>query len=283
MVTIKNFDVIIDYSEYVIYTPLVPLFLEGRLVVVARAGDQSARLKMWQRDYLIHFGEFIMNGQKKLKLLLCPGYIRGVYIIRELLGGPSSEICEVVGAMPDNRRRNGKHRFWQYLADEDKEKAEKMVLDPLNEAGIPVCSERAGTDEAFDFVSKYRADIAVLANFGDIVPLRIINQFKLGMYNTHASDLPKYAGGRPYEDAINAGETDFWVSLHEVDEGVDTGHVMMKIGPLPIFTDAKPMDLYRIGIWPTLFLIRNFLMQVYKSQDTFRNVDTRREFFKVVS
>lgn len=223
-----------------------------------------------------------MEGSKKLKVLLCPGYIRGVYVIQELLFGPTSEICEVVAALADNRHRNGKYRFWQYLTDAEKDKAEAMVLKPLQEAEIPVCDALSRTDTALDFVLEHKADIAILANFGDIVPLRIIKEFPLGMYNTHASDLPKYAGGTPYEDAINAGETHFWISLHEVDEGVDTGHVMMKIGPFPIYSGAAPMDLYPIGVWPTVFLIRNFLQEVYKSTEIFRNTDKRRSFFKVV-
>lgn len=224
-----------------------------------------------------------MGGSEKLKVLLCPGYIRGVYVIQELLFGPTSEICEVVAAIPDNRNRNGKFRFWQYLADEEKDRAEAMVLKPLEEANIPVCNALSKTETALNFVWEHKADIAILANFGDIVPWNVIKEFPLGMYNTHASDLPKYAGGKPYEDAINAGETHFWISLHEVDEGVDTGHVMMKIGPLPIYHGAKPMDLYPIGVWPTVFLIRNFLQEVCKSSETFRNTDKRRSFFKIVN
>lgn len=220
---------------------------------------------------------------EKLKVFLCPGYIRGVYTIHELLFGPLSQICEVVAAMPDNRHRNGKFRFWQYLTDAEKDQAEDMVLKPLEEADIPICNALSKTEQALNFVLKYQADIAILANFGDIVPKNIIKEFPLGIYNTHASDLPKYAGGTPYEDAIRAGETHFWISLHEVDEGVDTGHVMMKIGPLSIYQGARPMDLYPIGIWPAMFLIRNFLQEVYKSPETFRNLKTRRSFFKIVN
>lgn len=224
-----------------------------------------------------------MTRTEKLKVLLCPGYIRGVYTIQEFLYGPTSEICDVVAAIPDNRHRNGKFRFWQYLSDAEKDQAEAMVMKPLQDAGIPVCTALSKTDTAMKFVSKHQADIAILANFGDIVPLNIIRQFKLGIYNTHASDLPKYAGGTPYADAIEAGETHFWISLHEVDEGVDTGHVMMKIGPLPIYHGAKPMDLYPVGVWPTVFLIRSFLQEVYKSQETFQNIDKRQSFFKIVN
>ena len=224
-----------------------------------------------------------MEKTDKLKVLLCPGYIRGVYVIGELLSGPLSEICSVVAALPDNRKRNGKFRFWQYLTEEEKDTAENMVIDPLERAGVPVCNALSKTDIAHNFVAEYKPDIGILANFGDIVPENIIEQFPLGIYNTHASDLPKYAGGTPYADAIDAGETHFWISLHEVDKGVDTGHVMMKIGPFPIYPGTKPMDLYPIGVWPTMFLIRSFLQEVYKSPDTFRDANKRRLFRRIIN
>ena len=109
-----------------------------------------------------------MENRDKLRVLLCPGYIRGVYVIDELFAGPSAKICSVVAALPDNRNRNGKFRFWQYLTEDEKGAAENMVIDPLERAGVPVCNALSKTDIAHNFVAEHKADIGILANFGDI-------------------------------------------------------------------------------------------------------------------
>ncbi len=68
----------------------------------------------------------------------------------------------------------------------------------------------------------------VVVAFGQILPLEIINMPKYGCINIHASLLPKYRGAAPVNWAIINGEKTTGITTILMDEGVDTGPVLMQ-------------------------------------------------------
>jgi len=118
-------------------------------------------------------------------------------------------------------------------------RGQKPVASPVQRAGgalrIPVFSPaRLGADEARQFAS-LGLDAAVVASYGLILPKAMIETPRLGCLNVHASLLPRWRGAAPIERAIMAGDAETGVTIMRMDEGLDTGAIVlaekMSIGP----------------------------------------------------
>jgi methionyl-tRNA formyltransferase len=78
------------------------------------------------------------------------------------------------------------------------------------------------------FLSKFRPDFIVVVAYGHIIPKWMIDLPKHGCINLHASLLPKYRGAAPVQWAIIRGESVTGVTTMKIDEGLDTGDVLLK-------------------------------------------------------
>ena len=72
--------------------------------------------------------------------------------------------------------------------------------------------------------------LAIVAQYGLIIPKRIIEAFPKGMINVHGSILPKYRGASPIQDAIKNGEKVTGVTIMLMDEKVDHGPILSHEG-----------------------------------------------------
>jgi methionyl-tRNA formyltransferase len=70
-------------------------------------------------------------------------------------------------------------------------------------------------------------DAAVVVAYGLILPPAILEAPRLGCINVHASLLPRWRGAAPIQRAIMAGDTESGVCIMMMDEGLDTGPVLM--------------------------------------------------------
>ncbi|HEY0282482.1 MAG TPA: methionyl-tRNA formyltransferase [Rhizomicrobium sp.] len=70
-------------------------------------------------------------------------------------------------------------------------------------------------------------DAAVVAAYGLILPKPILDAPRLGCFNLHASLLPRWRGAAPIQRAIMAGDENTAVCVMHMDEGLDTGPVLM--------------------------------------------------------
>ena len=80
------------------------------------------------------------------------------------------------------------------------------------------------------------ADLAVVAAYGLILPKPILEAPRMGCVNIHASLLPRWRGAAPIQRAIIAGDKRTGVTLMQMDEGLDTGPVLLE---WPIEIDGK--------------------------------------------
>ena len=95
--------------------------------------------------------------------------------------------------------------------------------------GIPVLQfEQVKSDEAFEKLKALKADVAVVASFGQIIPQRVLDLYKYGMVNVHSSLLPKYRGASPIQAAIANGDKETGVSIMLIDAKMDHGPVLDK-------------------------------------------------------
>ncbi len=118
--------------------------------------------------------------------------------------------------------------------DKPKGRGKEMQFTPVKECAlkhdIPVFQPRKVREEAcIEELLKYNADIMVVVAFGQILPKEILEMCTYGCVNVHASLLPKYRGSAPIQWAIIDGEEVTGVTTMQMNEGLDTGDMLLKI------------------------------------------------------
>ncbi|MCL6096308.1 MAG: methionyl-tRNA formyltransferase [Patescibacteria group bacterium] len=89
-----------------------------------------------------------------------------------------------------------------------------------------------------------KSELAVLADFGLILPSDILNKFKYGILNIHPSLLPKYRGPTPVQSAILNNEKETGVSIIKLDEKMDHGDILAQAKE-KIRNDDTAQSLYK--------------------------------------
>ncbi len=117
--------------------------------------------------------------------------------------------------------------------DKPKGRGKEMQFPPVKETavrlGIPVFQpKRIRQPECVEELQKYQADVMVVVAFGQILPKEILEMTPYGCINVHASLLPKYRGAAPIQWSILCGEQVTGVTTMQMDEGLDTGDMLLK-------------------------------------------------------
>lgn len=95
--------------------------------------------------------------------------------------------------------------------------------------GIPVLEPLRIRDEGFiDTLRGLKLDFIVVVAYGKILPPSVLEIPKMGCINLHASLLPKYRGASPINWAIMRGEKETGVCTMLMDEGMDTGPLLLE-------------------------------------------------------
>jgi len=88
-------------------------------------------------------------------------------------------------------------------------------------------------------LQKLKCPVAVLADFGLIIPTEILSLFPKGIINIHPSLLPKYRGPTPVQTAILNGEKTTGVSIIRLDEKIDHGPILAQEKEKILNTDTS--------------------------------------------
>ncbi len=103
------------------------------------------------------------------------------------------------------------------------------VKTVAEEAGLEVLQPQKVRDEAFiEKLKQLAPSVIVVVAYGQILPPEIIDMPGYGCVNVHASLLPKYRGAAPINRALIEGEEKTGVMTMLMDEGMDTGPVLLK-------------------------------------------------------
>ncbi|HXD60181.1 MAG TPA: phosphoribosylglycinamide formyltransferase [Thermoleophilaceae bacterium] len=130
-------------------------------------------------------------------------------------------------------------------------------LERAREAGVETgvfesgsYRERAERDSAMgDWLEEHDIDLLVLAGFMEILSAEFIRRFEGRIVNVHPSLLPAFPGIRAIEQAIEAGVRVSGVTVHFVDEGVDSGPIILQQAfelPYPADIDATEEAIHAI-------------------------------------
>jgi phosphoribosylglycinamide formyltransferase 1 len=114
------------------------------------------------------------------------------------------------------------------------------ALDRADRAGVPTAAfvlddhpDRAGRDAAMaDWLAGHGVRLVVCAGYMHLLTPAFLERFPV--INVHPSLLPAFPGTTPIEDALAAGVAETGVTVHFVDEGIDTGP--------PILQEAVPVQ-----------------------------------------
>lgn len=117
--------------------------------------------------------------------------------------------------------------------DKPKGRGGKMQYTPVKEKAleydIPVFQPvKVREKSCVEKLDSYKADVIVVVAFGQILPREILELTPYGCINVHASLLPKYRGAAPIQWSIIDGETVTGVTTMQMDEGLDTGDMLLK-------------------------------------------------------
>lgn len=118
--------------------------------------------------------------------------------------------------------------------DKEKNRGKKVIPPEVkvlaSEKGITVLQpEKVRNNEEFiNELSEYSPDVCVVIAYGKILPKSILDIPKYGCINIHASLLPKHRGASPIQSAILLGDEVTGVTIMQMDEGMDTGDMLLK-------------------------------------------------------
>jgi len=79
-----------------------------------------------------------------------------------------------------------------------------------------------------DVLKSYQADVMVVVAYGIILPISVLETPVHGCLNVHGSILPRWRGAAPYHRAILSGDKQTGVTIMQMDEGLDTGDMLVK-------------------------------------------------------
>ncbi|RUM36372.1 MAG: methionyl-tRNA formyltransferase [Desulfobulbus sp.] len=159
-----------------------------------------------------------MNEPLRIIFMGTPDF--AVPALQHLLDSPD-EVVAVI-CQPDRKKGRGK----------------KLTPPPVKilaeKAGIPVLQPTAiRTEEFLDTLRNFAPDLIVVTAYGRILPGKLLDLPRLGTINVHGSLLPKYRGAAPIQWAVINGEKESGVTIMQVDEGMDTGDILLPVS-LPI-------------------------------------------------
>jgi methionyl-tRNA formyltransferase len=110
--------------------------------------------------------------------------------------------------------------------------------------GIPIFTPNTLKDlAAVAAIGELKADAAVVVAYGLILPKTILDLFRLGCFNLHASLLPRWRGAAPIQRAIMTGDNDTGVMVMKMEESLDTGPIAMA-DRVPIGPDMTAGELH---------------------------------------
>ena len=133
------------------------------------------------------------------------------------------------------------HTVSLVVTQPDKPVGRKQILTP---PAVKVCAEANGlpvyqpasmrTQETYDRLAEEQADAIIVVAYGKILPKPILDLTPGGCINVHGSLLPRYRGAAPVQWAVINGDPEAGVTTMLLDEGVDTGAMLLKL--------SRPLD-----------------------------------------
>src|SRR5213075_3098507 len=129
------------------------------------------------------------------------------------------------------------HEVVGVVTQPDKPVGRAQLVEPppikkaLSATGIPVLQPARIKDrQAIEEIRAFKPDVIVVMAYGQILPGDILEIPKIACLNLHASLLPRWRGAAPIQAAIAAGDRKTGITVMYMNEGLDTGDILLQRG-----------------------------------------------------
>ncbi len=131
--------------------------------------------------------------------------------------------------------------------DRPKGRGQAVVPCPVKELalakGLPVSQpEKMKSPDFLRQLSDWKPDVITVTAFGRILPKAILDLPPMGCVNVHGSLLPAYRGAAPIQWALIHGDPETGITTMLMDEGMDTGAVLLQ-QPVPVEPEDTALEL----------------------------------------
>ena len=155
----------------------------------------------------------------------------------------------------------------------------KIIFSPVKQFGIDneievIQPKKVKDEKIIKKIKEINPDLIVVVAYGKILPKEIMDIPKYGIINVHSSLLPKYRGASPIHSAILNGDTESGVSIMYIEEGLDSGDVILQESCDILENDTlgtlhdKLKDLGAIGLEKALKLIETGKVEATKQDES---------------
>jgi methionyl-tRNA formyltransferase len=104
---------------------------------------------------------------------------------------------------------------------------DQVLIDLANKNSIPwVSNPNINSSDFFSWLSSFKSELYVSMSFNQIFRKKIFELPEKGTINCHAGKLPFYRGRNILNWALINDEKDFGITVHYIDEGIDTGDII---------------------------------------------------------
>ncbi len=131
---------------------------------------------------------------------------------------------------------NSEHQLVAVYTQPDRPagRGQKLMPSPVKQLAsqhaIPVHQPQTLRDPvAQEELAALQADLLVVVAYGLILPQVVLDTPRLGCINSHASLLPRWRGAAPIQRAIEAGDEESGVTVMQMEAGLDTGPMLLKV------------------------------------------------------
>jgi len=147
--------------------------------------------------------------------------------------------------------RSDEHRLAAIVTQPDKPVGRDQRIEPppikkaLAETKMPILQPARIKDrQSIEEISALSPDVIVVIAYGQILPRGILETPRVACLNLHASLLPRHRGAAPIQAAIASGDIETGITVMYMDEGLDTGDILLqhKIDILPTDTGGSLHD-----------------------------------------
>jgi len=113
-------------------------------------------------------------------------------------------------------------------------RGQKLTPSPVKQLAlqhdIPVYQPQTLRDPAAQAeLAALKPDLMVVVAYGLILPQEVLDTPRLGCINSHASLLPRWRGAAPIQRAVEAGDAESGVTVMQMEAGLDTGPMLIKV------------------------------------------------------
>ena len=153
------------------------------------------------------------------------------------------------------------------------------ALERARRAGIPAVfidmskypSREEFDDEIDKVLREYEVELVVLAGYMKVLQPPFVRKWRNRIMNIHPALLPSFPGTHAVRDALRYGVKITGVTIHFVDEGVDTGPIIAQV-PVPVYDDDTEETLWhRLKVYDEM---TKPIIDFYSKRDNFFEIYT---------